>query len=357
MLELMVHGSPWIVAETIDACVAAGARVARPGEFTRRAVANGKLDLVQAEAINELASAETAWQARMARAQVSGLLSSRFAELKSALTDLLAQLEAALDFAHHDIPYDREAAVAGRTECVELARALLATAAAGRRVRDGVRVVILGPPNSGKSTLFNLLVGHERAIVSPHPGTTRDLVEAELEIAGVRVILVDTAGLGETPDPIEQEGVRRARGAAAEADAIVQLWPVDGHPESPRGHDDGVPVLRARSRWDLAGRRHAEGGWLPLSCVTGDGVAELRDALAATVVEEVVDLGGAVAIGRRHREVLERVVRELEASDFDLPELAAEAVRVALDGAGELLGEVVVEDVLDRVFAGFCIGK
>jgi tRNA modification GTPase len=357
MLEVMVHGSGWVIQSTIDAFIAAGARPAGPGEFTRRAVANGKLDLVQAEAINELTLADTAWQARVARAQIEGRLSGEFAGLKEDLTELLVELEAALDFAHHEIPYDREAAVLQRDRCLARTTALLATASAGRRIRDGVRIVILGPPNSGKSTLFNLLVGAEKAIVSPHPGTTRDVVEVELEVAGVRVILQDTAGLGSTVDPVEREGIRRARDAAAGADAVVLLWPADQAMEaapSPREHQS---TLRIRSKWDLAEDESVSAPWLALSCETGEGVDELRRALAEVVTADIVDLGGEVAIAERHRGALEAAVKEMESADFELPELAAEGVRAALDSARELTGEVMTEDVLDRIFGSFCIGK
>jgi len=357
MLELIVHGSGWVIQATIEAFTAAGARMAGPGEFTRRAVANGKLDLVQAEAINELISADTAWQARVARAQIEGRLSREFARLKDDLTDLLTHLEASLDFAQHEIPYDREAGIQRRDHCLEQAAALLATASAGQRIRDGVRIAILGPPNSGKSTLFNRLVGAEKAIVSPHPGTTRDLVEAELEIGGVRVILQDTAGLGVTSDPIEREGIRRAQGAAAEADAVLVLWPADQPQEAVPATKEHQPTLRIRSKWDLAGEGVVSAPWRALSCSTGAGLEELREALADLVAADIVDLGGEVAIGERHRRALESAVAELEATDFELPELAAEGVRAALAAARELTGEVATEDVLDRVFGSFCIGK
>jgi len=357
MLEVMVHGAPWIVRATIEAFVAAGARPAEPGEFTRRAVANGKLDLVQAEAINELTLAETAWQARLARTQIDGRLSREFGELRATIVDLLAELEAALDFAHHDIPFDAELAQKWRERSVAQALSLLATASAGRRIRDGVRVVILGPPNSGKSTLFNLMVGQERAIVSPHPGTTRDVVEAELEMAGVRMILKDTAGLGETADPVEREGIRRARGAAANADAVLLLWPAGGSRDAVPEAAKERPTLRIRSKWDLAAGEEPPLGWYAVSCETGAGVDELRRALTEMVVGEVVDLGGEVAIAERHRRALEGAVAELEGADFELPEIAAEAVRAALEAVRELTGEVVTEDLLDQIFSTFCIGK
>jgi len=357
MLEITVHGSPWIVRTTIDAVVAAGARPARPGEFTRRAVANGKLDLIQAEAINDLVAAETAWQARLARAQIGGLLSREFGALRDSIVGLLAELEGALDFSQHDIAYDRASVAGTRDRCVEQARALCDTAGVGRRIRDGIKVVILGSPNAGKSTLFNTLVGGDRAIVSPIPGTTRDVVEAEIEILGIKVVVADTAGLGSTTDPVEKEGVRRARGAAAEADAVLLLWAADGSPRPPEEAAAGPPTIRVRSKWDLAVDEREEEGWIGVSCLSGAGVDRLVGAVEDLVVSGVTDFGGEVAVSERHRRSLEKALKALEATDLELPELAAETVRDALEAAQELIGTIGAEDVLDRIFSTFCVGK
>lgn len=358
MLEVIVHGSPWIVAETTAVLRHAGARDAEPGEFLRRAVANGKIDLVQAEAINDLTRAETTAQARAARVQASGVLSERFRALRDDLTSLLARIEASLDFAAQEIAYDRPAVAEEARRLLSVIDELAATAAVGRRLRDGIRVAIVGPRNSGKSTLFNRLVGSERAIVSPHPGTTRDLVEAELEIAGIRVVLQDTAGIGDAADPIEAEGMRRTAGAAAEADALIVLWPVDGDgPPEEITADEEQTVLRVRSKSDLAEKAQPPAGWLSVSCVSGRGERELRSRLRRVVGEEVDDLGGIVAICERHRRRLEAARTELAGLPAAAPELAAEAVRAAVEEMRELLGEVAVDDVLDRVFADFCIGK
>jgi len=356
MLEIAMHGSPWLVQRLIDAAIRAGARPADPGEFTRRAVANGKLDLVQAEAVNDLVSAQTAWQARMARAQLEGALSREFRDLRDRMTNVLAEVEGALDFGQHELAYERDRARDGVEECLGKIRALVRTAEAGRRVRDGVRVAIVGEPNSGKSTLFNLLVGNERAIVSPHPGTTRDVIEAEVEMAGVPVILQDTAGVGTPADEVEEEGMRRARGVAAEADVVVVLWPADGGVVAVPEDGPGRKVVRVRSKADL-GTGGDEEGWLAVSCRTGLGVATLRCELGQMVESGVVDLGGSVAVAERHRIALDRAVGELEGADFEQPELVVEAVRGALTAVGELTGEVATEEVLDRVFAAFCIGK
>lgn len=354
MLELTVHGSPFVVRSLIERCLAAGARPAGPGEFTRRAVANGKLDLVQAEAVRDLVRAETAWQARNAREQLDGLLSRRLAGLRDGLVELLARFEASLDFADHGVALDPDAEAARLDRCREALAALLATAAAGERIRDGVRVVIVGPPNSGKSTLFNTLLGRERAIVGPHPGTTRDVLEAELEIAGLRVTLADTAGLREAADPVEEEGVRRARAAAATATVVLELWPADGGSPTSAPPEDAV-TIRVMSKADLP--HPAAPSLLAVSCATGDGIDRLRELLAATVAGGVPDLGGEVAISERHRRGLERAAAELAACDLATPELAAESLRWAAGELEALIGGIATEELLDEVFASFCIGK
>jgi tRNA modification GTPase len=360
MLELLVHGSPWVVNALIESSMAAGARPAGPGEFTRRAVANGKMDLVQAEAVQDLIAADTAWQARNAREQLAGALSERLQELREGLTGLLARVEGMLDFVQHGVSVENDELVRRRNGCQRTIGQMLQTAPAGERIRDGVRVVITGPPNAGKSTLFNELLGAERAIVAPDPGTTRDLIEAELEIAGILVTLVDTAGLREVSGRVESEGVRRARAAAAAAGGLIELWPADADaPLEPSEERQGRPSIRVRSKADLLGDGEdvTSGGWLALSCVTGQGVGELRERLAEMVTGEIPDLEGGVAIGRRHRQALERALEELESCDFAEPELAAESLRWALKGIRELTGEVASEEVLDEVFRTFCIGK
>ncbi len=359
MLEFMVHGSPFVVESVIGLITDAGARPAAPGEFTRRAVANGKMDLVQAEAVRDLVVAETAWQARNARQQLAGRLSHRLTGLRDQLVTLRARIEASLDFVAQGVTVDGQELHTRLEQCRRETGDLLATAAAGERIRDGVRVVIVGPPNSGKSTLFNSLIGSDRAIVAPTPGTTRDVLEADLELAGLRVTLVDTAGMRRSEDPVELEGVRRARAAVAEAGVVVELWPVDDPaPTEAAQTSPGVAVVRVRSKTDLAadGWQPAD-GWVAVSSVTPGGADALRLKLADAVAGEVPDLGGEVAIGERHRRALIRAAAELEGCDLATPELAAESLRWAADEVAELVGEVVAEDVLDEIFASFCIGK
>ncbi len=357
MLELTVHGSPYLVETVLEAFIAGGARPAAPGEFTRRAVANGKMDLVQAEAVRDLVAADTAWQLRNAREQRVGRLSKDIGAVRDGLLSLFAIVEAAIDYEAQGIAVPSTDIAIRCDGCRRQLAGLMATAKAGERIRDGLRVVILGRPNAGKSTLFNSLCGSERAIVSPEPGTTRDLVEAEFELDGVRMVLQDTAGLRAGGGEVEAEGHRRAVAAVAAADLAVVLWSTDDASvldleELPVE----VPAIRVRSKADLECSRAAD-DWLPVSCHTGAGLAALRAELAARAVRDVADLGGAVAIGARHRHALEAAARELDGCDPVRPELAAEAVRWALRAVDELIGEVGAEDVLDQVFSTFCVGK
>ena len=356
MLEITVHGSSYLIEEVIEAFVIAGARRAEPGEFTRRAVANGKLDLIQAEAVRDLIEADTAWQLRNAQRQLSGALSAAVAEMRGSLIELLASIEASLDYEAQGVAV----AAAEIKDHLDSSRrrveGLLATARAGERIRDGARVVILGPANAGKSTLFNRLCGSERAIVSPHPGTTRDVIEAELDLAGVRTVIQDTAGLRERGDEVEAEGHRRALRAAAAADVVIQLWAQDGG-EPPSAPATGAPVIRIRSKADLSGDNGGDDGWLRVSCHSGEGLDELRSRLMAMVEGEIPDLGDAVAIAARHRKALLSAAEELEGCDPGCPELAAERVRWAVRAVEELIGEIGSEDVLDAIYSGFCIGK
>jgi tRNA modification GTPase len=358
MLEVTIHGSAYLIAEVIESFVTAGSRRAKPGEFTRRAVANGKLDLIQAEAIRDLIDSDTAWQVRNAQRQLSGVLSADFAEMRASFIELVATLEASLDFEAQgvEVPVvEIETSLASSRDRVG---GLLATARAGERIRDGARVVILGPPNAGKSTLFNYLCGSERAIVSPHPGTTRDVIEAEFDVAGVRTVIQDTAGVRSEGDAVEAEGRRRALRTAENADVVILLWAVDdqggGPPPVP---STAAPVIRIRSKADLGDDDGGSDGWLRMSCQTGEGLVELRSRLVRVVEGEIPDLGGAVAIAARHREALLAAAAELEGCDPGFPEVAAERARWAIRAVEELIGDVGSEDVLDAIYSRFCIGK
>lgn len=368
--ELQVHGGPAVMDATIGALAELGLRLAEPGEFTRRAFEHGKLDLAQAEGVGDLVEAETQAQRRQALEQLGGRLSDVQARWSEALLEALAMLEAAVDFPDEEVPAD----VAARARPVlrrlaaELDQAAV-DAERGERVREGYRIALIGAPNAGKSTLLNALAGREAAIVTATPGTTRDVIEVPLVLAGYKVLIADTAGLRDTGDEIEAEGVRRARAWAAGAD--LRLWLVDGSADAP----PAVPMeLRADDLCVITKRDltvGSAGAWaagqarrlgLGSAEVTARGPGDMT-WLRSTLEERVVDaLAGAeppAATRLRHQELLAEAadrVRSALGHDEHL-ELAAEDVRLAARALARITGRIDPEDVLGRIFATFCIGK
>lgn len=370
--EFHVHGGRAVVEALLGALRDLGLRLAEPGEFTRRAFENGKLDLAQAEGVADLVDAETEAQRRQALGQIGGALSRRYDRWRDLLVQSLAMLEAAVDFPDEDLPEAvAERARPGlRTLNTELAAAL-ADVERGRRVRDGFRIALVGAPNAGKSTLLNGLVERDAAIVTDTPGTTRDVIEVPLVLAGYRVLIADTAGIRETADAIEAEGVRRARAWAEEAD--LRLWIVDGF------HVDHGLVLDAAVRagdWlvlnkadiaDPATLDAVEANWaseglrvVRLSARSGEAVDLLRGALGAHVADLLSGAEFPAATRLRHAERLREASAYLDRalSEVGLEvELAAEDVRLAARALEKITGRVDPEDVLGRVFSTFCIGK
>lgn len=374
--EMHLHGNPSVVEKAIRAACAAGALPAEPGEFSRRAFLNGKMDLTQAEGLADLIAARTEAAARAALRQMRGGIRASVGPLRERLRSLLTLLSAAIDFAEEDdIPPVTSQQLQERvSEFVEELQPLLRSYEAGHRFRDGATVAIAGVANVGKSRLLNRLAGEERAIVTEIPGTTRDSLHAEVSVGGVPVLLVDTAGLRETGDPVEREGVRRSRDAIASADLVLFLLDV----ARPAGEEDreayravaARPHLVVMNKSDLSpvesGERFAgEGrkGLFRVSARTGEGV----DALVAAVAREVgpgesAILGQAPLTRARHRLAVERALSALgragESARAGMPlEFPAEDVREAAAALSELLGEVAPEEVLDAVFGQFCIGK
>ncbi len=355
MVELMVHGSGWLVERCLKELVSAGARRAAPGEFSRRAVANGKMSLIEAEAARDLVESETLWQARVARARMSGAAAAPLRRLRGRLVDLLAGVEGAVDFAQQGVVYDA-GRVAGRLAAAR--EELLGLAAAGRqtaRTWSGLRVVIAGPPNAGKSTLFNGLLARDRAIVSPRPGTTRDSLEAMVELAGRPVLLVDTAGLRDGGDPLEEEGVRRTMVAVAEADLVVMVQGADQPGEPPTTPQD-VPTVRVLSRVDLVPGEQRR-GWRSANLLKREDVEALRAAIGRMLIARSPEAGGEGLLSLRQAELAEQAAAELGATPTDAPELTAESLRWVLGRLEEMLGTVTGEEVLDRIFSTFCLGK
>ncbi len=357
-VELHVHGSRAILDRLYGLFIELGLKLAEPGEFSRRAVENGKIDLTQAEGIADLVDAETEAQRRQALTQLDGGLRRRYENWRSDLVDLLARLEVYIDFPDEDLPDDLSQAILARVEALrDSLSAALVDADRGRQIREGYRIVILGEPNAGKSSLFNALLRAEAAIVTPVAGTTRDIIEAQLRIGPYSVLLYDTAGLRDTEEVVEREGIRRARAKAEEAD--LRLWLVDsGKSDIPADLRDGD--LLVFSKADLAHGVSRETSAYVISTMTAEGVPGLVSAIEQRVTEALSGQTFPAATRERHRERLAAARDELDhalASHLRVPELTAEHVRMALNGFEALFGRYDVEGVLDVVFSTFCIGK
>ncbi|HQS10888.1 MAG: tRNA uridine-5-carboxymethylaminomethyl(34) synthesis GTPase MnmE [Rhizobiales bacterium 24-66-13] len=363
LLELHLHGGRAVVAAVLSTLSGLdGFRPAQPGEFTRRAHANGKMDLAEVEGLGDLIAAESEAQRRQALAQASGVLSRRVSGWRARLIRALALVEATIDFSDEDdVPEDLTGPALLETGLLreELAAAL-ADSARGEMVRDGLSIAIAGPPNAGKSTLLNRLAGREAAIVSHRPGTTRDLLEVHLELAGQAVTLIDTAGLRETDDEVEAEGIRRARARAASADLVLWLSE-EGAPPPP----ELAQALAVRTKADQAETGPGEDERLAISAATGQGI----DELIALIEARAAELGGgepALITRERQRlalkDALAHLDRALARADGGgegllAEDLLAEDLRLAARALDALVGRVDMEDVLDALFRTFCIGK
>jgi tRNA modification GTPase len=373
--ELQLHGGQAVIAGVLDALSRIeGCRLAEPGEFTRRALENGKLDLTEVEGLADLISAETQAQRRQAFRQLKGLIGDRAEEWRRRLIEVLALIEARIDFSDEaDVPDNLvEPAVHAAQQLRSEIAASLADSGRGERLREGLVVAIAGPPNAGKSTLLNRLARREAAIVSPYPGTTRDVIEVHLDLDGYPVTLLDTAGIRESSDPVEQEGVRRARARAATADLV--LWVTDAS-AADGGPDDIVPKPTGAEVWllqnkidlvaDRASRTEsAKDGInrsLTISAVAGTGMDVLVEALAAHAAKFFAATESSLITRARHRRALEDTVaaldRALGQGQSGSEELIAEDLHTAATTLGRLTGRVDVEDILDVIFRDFCIGK
>jgi len=366
LVEISTHGGLLVPAEAVAALVAAGARLARPGEFTRRAVLNGKLDLLQAEATADLIDAGSPAQRRRALQQLDRGLSARLAALRAELLELEALIAYEIDFPEEDEGPVSPARVTAAWRAVrERIAGLLATAPEGERLREGALLVIAGRPNAGKSSLFNALLGRERAIVTEVPGTTRDAIEAYAVIAGFPFRLVDTAGLRASDDRVEQIGIEVARQYLGAADLV--LFCRDAGCEIADVESERfvaacqAPVVEVVTKVDLAARS-PDG--LGVSVVTGAGLEALRARLAEAAFGRLLALGDVepVVTRARHRAALERALEEVDAFYVAREQqvdavAAATHLRAAVGALDDLIGAVTPEDVLDRVFASFCVGK
>ncbi len=363
--EFHVHGGRAVLAALFAALSAfENVRPAEPGEFTRRAFENGKLDLTEAEGLDDLIHADTDRQRRQALRQLKGLLGDKARDWRARIIEASALIEAGIDFSDEgDVPAELIAPALAKVKALltEIDE-VLAGQGRSERLRDGLVVAIAGPPNVGKSTLMNQLARREVAIVSPHAGTTRDVIEVQLDLDGYPVTVIDTAGIRETDDPVEQEGVRRARARAADADLV--LWLTDVSPVAIQ-HDGTAPVWMVRNKIDLeAGSRplaDASGqGGFQISASRGDGLPELIAALVGFAQSYFGGSEGGLIGRTRQRKLLQETAASLRRCVEVVgqgEELAAEELRMAAHSLGRLLGRVDVEDILDVIFREFCVGK
>ncbi len=365
LVEISCHGGMLVCAKVLEACLRAGARAARPGEFTERAFLNGKMDLTQAEAVIDLIRARTDLALRSATEQLEGRLGDQIRKIRDELIGLLAHINASIDFPEEGIAPDEGETLCARLDSVrEQICALLATADQGRVLREGVRVVIYGATNAGKSSLLNRLLGYDRVIVSDTHGTTRDTIEETVNLEGVPIRLLDTAGLRASESELESEGIARTEKSLQLADLRLHIAdrsaPKPAHFNGQAGDSHEILVL---NKSDLP----EDSDWknfaaLRISCVTGEGLPELQKEILTRIRQQNLRPESIVAINTRHRDCLRRALESCDLARAALCQgLSSEYVAVDLDKAlravGEVIGLVDVEQILDSVFSQFCIGK
>lgn len=370
VVEISCHGGVLVTRRILELMLRLGARSAEPGEFTQRAFLHGKLDLTQAEAVMDLISAQTDLALRAAGEQLEGRLGGEIRNLRQTLLEILAHVEAYIDFPDEDIDPDTGAALRQRLESLRVAvEKLLATAEQGRVLREGVRTVIYGAPNVGKSSLLNRLLGFERAIVSARPGTTRDVIEEVINLRGIPLRLVDTAGVRESADEIEQEGIARTRRQLERADLVLHVAEAQVAPEGQLSAEevaalsDAPRTVMVLNKSDLG----VHAGWAALktvavSCETGAGFEELTAAIEAKVFGGSIQRDWTVAINARHQACLEQARGFIDAALGAFAqglsaEFIAEELRAALSAVGDIVGKANVDELLGVIFGRFCIGK
>jgi tRNA modification GTPase len=371
LVEIAAHGSPVVLELLLRRALELGARLAEPGEFTHRAFVSGRLDLTQAEAVRDLIEAQTLTQARQAASQLGGSLSRRIFPVKHSLTELIALMEAGIDFAEDDVEVAPKEEIAGRIEALRPPlEALAASYSRGRIVHDGLTLAIVGRPNAGKSSLFNRLVERDRAIVTATPGTTRDLVTERIALGGIPLELVDTAGLRETVEEIEQIGIARSREALADAALVLIVLdatqPINEEEEKLFAAVAGRPALIARNKSDLATAElfaPPTGGLevVETSALSGAGIAELREKLLALATGGASSEPGMLTSLRHHQAVetaLNGLADALEANGNGIPhEMILLDLYRALWALDSLTGQTTPDDILNLIFSSFCIGK
>ena len=374
VVEITCHGGVLPAKLVLDAVLAGGARLAEPGEFTRRAFLNGRIDLTQAEAVADLIHSRTELALQAANEQLAGKLSQRINELRDQMVKTLAHIEAHIDFPDEDIAPDTRDQLLARLEGgVAFMDELLRTANEGQILRRGIRAAIIGRPNAGKSSLLNQLLGRDRAIVSAIPGTTRDTIEETANIRGLPVVFIDTAGLREARDEIEVEGIRRSRQSLQQAEFILHVLDAS-EPLTPADEKflvefAGKKRILVRNKIDLPRRlefppeRRSVTSVVDVCCLTGQGIEALKEAIKELVWEgEIKAEMLEVMINSRHQGALNRAraatLRTVEALRAEQTlELVAMDLRIAVNAVGEIVGKTTTEDLLDMIFSQFCIGK
>ena len=374
VVEISCHGSPVIMAEVIQVLTALGARPAEPGEFSLRAFLNHRLDLAQAEAINDLINAQTAYQARLAARQVRGELSRQLRPIKEGLIDLIVHFESTVEFVEDDLdPLNLKIFLDKLDFYIDTLDRMAASYRVGRIIRSGVRLALIGLPNVGKSSIFNSLLGRDRAIVTHLPGTTRDTLSEALSLNGLPVNLVDTAGIRETEDIVEKIGVERTRTAITEADFVIAVIEADSllPPEEVELLHQFPVNLYVVNKCDLgptlsADRlaKFAQGrAVIEVSAKTGEGLEDLKLAIYQTIVSENQNLNeSAIITNERHYRALEEALAQLRRAKQDLQagfteEIALDNLHLALRSLGLITGETLIGDIINQIFATFCIGK
>ncbi|WP_296805105.1 tRNA uridine-5-carboxymethylaminomethyl(34) synthesis GTPase MnmE [Thiocapsa sp.] len=369
VLELQGHGGPVVMDLLLQRCLHLGARLARPGEFSERAFLNGKLDLAQAEAVADLIESSTALAARLAGRSLQGVFSRRIDDLIERLVRMRTYIEATLDFPDDELDLATDFGISEALRAmIDQTREVMGSARQGQVIREGLAVVIAGPPNAGKSSLLNALSGQDAAIVTPIPGTTRDLLKLDIQVDGIPIRIVDTAGLRHSEDPIEREGVRRARAELDQADLVLWVHDAAEGSDTPARESlpEQVPITRVRNKIDLQGIppgiiQLETGPRISLSVKTGAGLDLLRSHLKDRAGLGVSTEGAFVA-RRRHLDALRLGLDHLESAQRALvrgvgAELVADDLLQAQYAFGEITGRVTSEDLLGRIFSTFCIGK
>ncbi len=365
LVEISCHGGMLVSAHVLEACLRAGARAARPGEFTERAFLNGKMDLTQAEAVIDLIRAKTDLALRSATEQLEGRLGEKIGKIRCEFISLLAHINASIDFPEEGIAPDEGDQLLVRLDSVgEEIAALLGTADRGRILREGVRVVIYGATNAGKSSLLNQLLGYERVIVSETHGTTRDTIEEMITLRGVPIRLLDTAGLRTSTSKLEREGIARTEKSLQTADLRLHIAdrnaPRPSHFEERADNGSEIVLLNKSDLPEHHDWKHSEA--LRISCATGEGLPELETEILVRITKQNLKPESTVAINTRHRDCLRRALESCNRARMAMRDrLTTEYVAVdlneALRAVGEVIGAVDVEQILDSVFGQFCIGK